>query len=93
MCVTVLYDCNRFSSDVKFYLNAVSCMHNWVLRYQEDSDAGLRIFTEDIEEVRSLPRQQVIDHLQSCAEDLAIPYLVSYTLCMKAISLIEATCS
>ncbi len=36
---------------------------------------ALRIFTEEVEEVRSLPRQKVLDHLMSCATPLVIPYL------------------
>ena len=44
---------------------------------QESSDDALRIFTEDIVEVESLPRQLVLDHLTSVAADLTMPYLVS----------------
>lgn len=44
---------------------------------QESPDDALRIFTEDIVEVESLPRQLVLDHLTSVAADLTMPYLVS----------------
>ena len=44
---------------------------------QESPDDALRIFTEDIVEVESLPRQLVLDHLTSVATDLTMPYLVS----------------
>lgn len=44
---------------------------------QESPDDALRIFTEDIVEVESLPRQLVLDHLTSVAVDLTMPYLVS----------------
>ena len=43
----------------------------------ESPDDALRIFTEDIVEVESLPRQLVLDHLTSVAADLTMPYLVS----------------
>ena len=43
---------------------------------QESPNDALRIFTEDITEVQSLPREQVLEHLQSCAPNLTIPYLV-----------------
>ena len=38
---------------------------------------GLRLFTEDMVEVKSLPRQSVLDHFIACAPTLVIPYLVS----------------
>ena len=34
-----------------------------------------QIFTEDIPEVESLPRNAVLDHLMTKAKELAIPYL------------------
>ena len=56
---------------------------------QESPDDALRIFTEDIVEVESLPRQLVLDHLTSVATDLTMPYLVSaWDVCeIKFISL------
>lgn len=45
----------------------------WVLReYPED---GLKIFIEDIQEIESLPRKQVLDYLRSINPDFVIPYL------------------
>jgi hypothetical protein len=37
---------------------------------------GLKIFTEEIGEVESLPRDKVLDHLTQCAPDLKTEYLV-----------------
>jgi hypothetical protein len=36
---------------------------------------GLKIFTEEIGEVESLPRDKVLDHLTQCAPDLKTEYL------------------
>ena len=44
---------------------------------QENKKDGLRLFTEDMVEVKSLPRQSVLDHFIACAPTLVIPYLVS----------------
>lgn len=47
----------------------------WVLeRHPED---GLKIFTEDIQEVEQLPRPKVLDYLNRTNKSLVIPYLVS----------------
>ena len=54
---------------------------------QESPDDALRIFTEDIVEVESLPRQQVLDHLTSVATDLTMPYLVCDHMTIMFISL------
>ena len=37
----------------------------------------LQIFTEDMPEVESLPREPVLDYLEKTSKDLVIPYLVS----------------
>ena len=44
---------------------------------QENKKDGLRLFTEDMVEVKSLPRQSVLDHFIVCAPTLVIPHLVS----------------
>ena len=44
---------------------------------QENKKDGLRLFTEDMVEVKSLPRQSVLDHFIACAPTLVIHYLVS----------------
>lgn len=45
----------------------------WVLeKYPED---GLKIFTEDIQEVEDLPRAEVLDYLLKNHKSLVIPYL------------------
>ncbi|XP_067335034.1 vam6/Vps39-like protein isoform X4 [Channa argus] len=45
----------------------------WVLKsYPED---GLKIFTEDLTEVETLPRDKVLNFLMEGFQDLAIPYL------------------
>ena len=44
---------------------------------QESKKDALRLFTEDVEEMRRLPRQQVLDHLSNHAPTLVVPYLVS----------------
>lgn len=36
-----------------------------------------QIFTEDLPEVETLPRDRVLDYLERIGKDLAIPYLVS----------------
>jgi tetratricopeptide (TPR) repeat protein len=36
---------------------------------------GLKIFTEDMQEVELLPREQVLDYLEKTCADLMIPYL------------------
>lgn len=46
---------------------------NWVIeKHPED---GLKIFTEDIQEVENLPRAEVLDHILKNHKGLAIPYL------------------
>lgn len=45
----------------------------WVLR--EYPDDGLKIFVEDMQEIESLPRKQVLDYLRSINSDFVIPYL------------------
>lgn len=42
--------------------------------------ASLQIFTEDIPEVESLPRDQVLSHIEQNAKQLVIPYLVRYSI-------------
>ncbi|XP_021362075.1 vam6/Vps39-like protein isoform X2 [Mizuhopecten yessoensis] len=45
----------------------------WVLKQHPED--GLKIFTEDLPEVDSLPREQIFKYLEKTAKDLAIPYL------------------
>ncbi|ESP01601.1 hypothetical protein LOTGIDRAFT_200189, partial [Lottia gigantea] len=45
----------------------------WVLKKHPED--GLKIFTEDLPEVESLPCDKVLDYLESTSEKLAIPYL------------------
>ncbi|XP_060077097.1 vam6/Vps39-like protein [Ylistrum balloti] len=45
----------------------------WVLKQHPED--GLKIFTEDLPEVDSLPRDKVFKYLEKTAKDLAIPYL------------------
>lgn len=45
----------------------------WVLKQHPED--GLKIFTEDLTEVDSLPREKVFKYLEKTAKDLAIPYL------------------
>ncbi|XP_064621475.1 vam6/Vps39-like protein [Lineus longissimus] len=55
------------------HLNLIFEFSEWVLKtYPED---GLKIFTEDILEVETLPREELLDFLERVAKDLAIPYL------------------
>ena len=44
---------------------------------QDNPDDALRIFTEDISEVKQLSRDSVLQHLIKCAPSLSVPYLVS----------------
>lgn len=45
----------------------------WVLKSRPEY--GLKIFTEDIPEVESLPRDEVLSHIEQNAKQLVIPYL------------------
>lgn len=45
----------------------------WVIG--ENKDDGLTIFTEDMEEVKSLPRDEVFSYLERTNRDLVIPYV------------------
>lgn len=45
----------------------------WVLK--EHPEDGLKIFTEDIPEVETLPRFKVLEYLEKISKDLAIAYL------------------
>jgi len=54
------------------------CVH---MRVQTDSVQALRIFTEDLPEVKSIPRKQVLPHLIKHAPYSVIPYLVSSCWC------------
>ncbi|PVD26341.1 hypothetical protein C0Q70_14012 [Pomacea canaliculata] len=45
----------------------------WVLKNHPED--GIKIFTEDLPEVESLPRQKVLDYLEKINPSLAIPYL------------------
>ena len=45
----------------------------WVLK--EHPEDGLKIFTEDIPEVETLPRDKVLDYLEKNSKELAISYL------------------
>ncbi|KAH0620645.1 hypothetical protein JD844_021311 [Phrynosoma platyrhinos] len=55
-------------------LNLIFSYSVWVLRdFPED---GLKIFTEDLPEVESLPRKRVLNFLIENFKHLAIPYLV-----------------
>ena len=43
---------------------------------QDNPEDALRIFTEDMSEVKQLPRDKVVNHLSGHAPALCIPYLV-----------------
>ena len=43
---------------------------------QDNPEDALRIFTEDMSEVKQLPRDKVLNHLSGYAPSLCIPYLV-----------------
>ncbi|KAI8394304.1 vacuolar sorting protein 39 domain 2-domain-containing protein [Radiomyces spectabilis] len=45
----------------------------WVL--EKDPKLGMDIFIDDLAEVETFPRQQVLEHLESISNDLAIQYL------------------
>ncbi len=61
-------------------------LHPYTLTYathahvQESKEDALRIFTEDVDEVKSLPRDKVVDHLEEISPSLVVPYLVSSPL-------------
>lgn len=39
----------------------------------------MQIFTEDMDEVKSLPRENVLNFIEKADETLVVPYLVHYT--------------
>jgi len=43
---------------------------------------AVQIFTEDMEEVKSLPRENVLNFIEKADETLVVPYLVS---CLQVI--------
>ncbi|XP_072024948.1 vam6/Vps39-like protein [Amphiura filiformis] len=57
----------------KDHFDLIKEYSQWVLKAHPED--GLKIFTEDIPEVESLPRPGVLDYLITKAKDLAIPYL------------------
>ncbi|KAL4237860.1 Vam6/Vps39-like protein [Mactra antiquata] len=75
-----LYGCDRTVSYLQHlgseHLNLIKEYSEWVIK--KDPDEGLKIFTEDIPEVESLPRAAVLQYLESLDKnnkDLAIKYL------------------
>jgi len=42
-----------------------------------------QIFTEDLDEVKSLPRENVLNFIEKADESLVVPYLVSCTISMR----------
>ncbi|KAH9489099.1 Vam6/Vps39-like protein [Bulinus truncatus] len=57
----------------KDHINLIFEYAEWVLKkFPED---GLKIFTEDLPEIETLPRDQVLDYLERFGTDLAIQYL------------------
>jgi len=38
----------------------------------------MQIFTEDMDEVKTLPRENVLNFIEKADETLVVPYLVSY---------------
>ena len=57
------------------FIVVCTCTHTRTLQV-EPHDA-IRIFTEDLDEVKAYPRQKVLSHLMKHAPGLTIPYLVS----------------
>ncbi|KAG7199401.1 hypothetical protein KM043_014032 [Ampulex compressa] len=57
----------------KDHMDLILKFAEWVLN--EDSEQGLRIFMEDIQEVEHLPRPKVLDYLLRCHKNLVITYL------------------
>ncbi|XP_064600177.1 vam6/Vps39-like protein [Liolophura sinensis] len=55
------------------HLNLIFEYAEWVLKQHPED--GIKIFTEDLPEVESLPRDQVLDYLEKISKDLAIQYL------------------
>ncbi|KAL3874849.1 hypothetical protein ACJMK2_037811 [Sinanodonta woodiana] len=55
------------------HLNLIFEYAKWVLK--ESAEDGLKIFTEDLPEVESLPRDKILQYLEKISKDLAIPYL------------------
>ena len=52
-------------------------MHTCVMLHTFLKIMCSQIFTEDLQEVESLPRQKVLEHLKKNAYGLVVPYLVS----------------
>ncbi|XP_076171948.1 vacuolar protein sorting 39 isoform X2 [Ptiloglossa arizonensis] len=57
----------------KDHIDLILKFASWVLN--EDPDQGLRIFMDDIQEVKELPRPKVVDYLLRCHKNLVITYL------------------
>lgn len=55
------------------HMQLILDMADWVLN--ESPEEGLKIFTEDLAEVESLPRARILDFLLKSHKSLAIPYL------------------
>lgn len=55
------------------HIDLIFAFSRWVL--EKHPEEGLKIFTEDIMEVESLPRARVLDFLLKNHKDLVIPYL------------------
>jgi hypothetical protein len=55
------------------YIPLILEYSEWVIK--DSPDDALRIFTEDISEVKQLSRDRVLQHLTKCAPSLCIPYL------------------
>jgi len=50
----------------------------------------MQIFTEDMDEVRSLPRENVLNFIEKADESLVVPYLVSMCELCKALLMFKA---
>ncbi|KAJ8895019.1 hypothetical protein PR048_000328, partial [Dryococelus australis] len=59
----------------KEHMNLIFDFAGWVL--EKHPEEGLKIFTEDIQEVEQLPRPRALDYLLRAHKNLVIPYLVS----------------
>lgn len=55
------------------HINLIFKFSDWILK--ENPEEGLKIFTEDIKEVETLPRPKILDFLLREHESLVIPYL------------------
>nr|CAD7615829.1 unnamed protein product [Timema genevievae] len=68
----------------KEHMDLILKFAGWVL--EQNPEEGLKIFTEDIQEVEHLPRPRILDYLLRQHKLLVIPYLVTLVRCLTSVT-------